>query len=202
LERVDHVPAVIRPIAVVALLLMAAGCGPQEIGAASGDLLLTRLPSPLPQTVATTQELTTPDQVAAATPADPTAVTRMLAGSSFKGARVRVWTKDAANYVTVIAVAFDRAADATSLVQLEVNELSHGSNTFVATHTQLPGSYVFIIHGATRQGEQAVVCEGVWAPVHRFAIETLTCSATGAWATQAEQLAQQEVDLVKKVPAP
>jgi hypothetical protein len=193
---------VIRPIAALAFLLMAAGCGPQEIGAASGDLLLTRLPASLPQTVATTQELTTPDQVAAATPADPTPVARMLAGSSFKHARARVWTQDAAHYVTVIAVEFSRASDATSLVQLEVSELSQGSNTFVTSHAELPGSYVFVIHGATRQGEQAVICEGVWAPVHRFAIETLTCSATGAWATQAEQLAQQEVDLVKKVPTP
>jgi hypothetical protein len=201
LERIDHVSAVIRPIAAVAFVLMAAGCAPQEIGAASGDLLLTRLPSPLPQTVATTQQLTTPDQVAAATPADPTAVARMLAGSSFKNARVRVWTQDAGNYVTVILVAFDRASDAGRLVQVEVNDMSRGSNTFVTPHAELSGSSVFVIHGATRQGEKAVVCEGVWAPVRRFAIETLTCSSTGAWATQAEQLAQQESDLVKQVPS-
>jgi hypothetical protein len=191
----------IRPIAAIAFLLMAAGCGPQEIGAASGDLLVTRLPSPLPQTVATTQELTTPDQVAAATPADSAAVTQMLAGSSFKTARARVWTQDADDYVTVILVAFDRASDAGRLVQVEVNDMSRGSNTFVTPHAELSGSSVFVIHGATRQGKQAVVCEGVWVPVHRFAIETLTCSSTGAWATQAEQLAQQESDLVKQVPS-
>jgi hypothetical protein len=201
LERVDHVPAVIRPIAAVAFLLMAAGCAPQEIGAASADLLLTRLPSPLPQSVATTQELTTPDQLAAATPADPTAVTRMLAGSSFKHARARVWTQDAHNYVTVIVVEFTRASDAGRLVQVEVHDMSQGSNTFVTPHAELSGSSVFVIHGSTRQGEQAVICEGVWAPVLRYAIETLTCSSTGAWATQAEQLARQESDLVKQVPS-
>ncbi|HXA29485.1 MAG TPA: hypothetical protein VN193_12170 [Candidatus Angelobacter sp.] len=191
----------IRPIAALACLLMATGCGAQAIGAASGELLLTQLPSPLPQTVATTQDLTEPDQVAAATPADAAAVSQMLAGSSFKDARVRVWTQDADDYVTVILVAFDRASDAGRLVQVEVNDMSGGSNTFVTPHTALPGSYVFVIHGATRQAGHAVVCEGVWAPVHRFAIETLTCSATGAWATQAEQLAQQESDLVKQVPS-
>ncbi|HEV7680325.1 MAG TPA: hypothetical protein VGQ42_17325 [Candidatus Dormibacteraeota bacterium] len=192
----------IRPTAAVAFLLMAAGCGPQEIGAASGELMLTRLPIPLPQTVATTQDLTTPDQVAAATPADPTAVSRMLAASSFKHARARVWTQDAAHYVTVIVVEFSRASDAATLVQVEVHEMSQGSNTFVTPHAELSGSSVFVIHGSTRQGEQAVICEGVWAPVHRFAIETLTCSSTGAWATQAEQLALQESELVKKVPTP
>lgn len=190
----------IRTAAAFAFLLMAAGCGAQDGGSASGELLLSRLPAPLPQTVATTQELTTPDQVATATPADPGAVTRMLAGSSFKDARVRVWRQGADDYVTVILVTFDRAADAGGLVQVEVNELRGGSNTFVTPHAELPGSYAFVIHGATRAGAQAVVCEGVWAPVRRFAIETLTCSATGAWATQAEQLAQQESDLVKQVP--
>jgi len=191
----------IRRITAVALLLMAAGCGPQGSGAASGELLLTQLPSPLPQTVATTQELTEPGQVAAATPADATAVTQVLAGSSFKDARVRVWTQDADHYVTVILVAFNAASDAARLVHVEVDDMSKGSNTFVQPHAELPGSYVFVIHGATRQGQQAVICEGVWAPVRRFAIETLTCSSTGAWATQAEQLAQQESDLVKQVPS-
>jgi hypothetical protein len=192
----------IRPIAVVAFLLVAAGCGSQESGPGSGDLLLTQLPPPLPQTVATTQVLTEPDQVAAATPADPDAVTQMLRASSFKDAHVRVWTQDVDDYVTLILVAFNRDGDASRLVQLETHELSQGSNTFVQPHTALPGSYVFVIHGATRQGAQAVVCEGVWAPVRRFAIETLTCSGTGAWATQAEQLAQQESDIVKQVPSP
>jgi hypothetical protein len=191
----------IRAVAAVAFLVMVAGCGSQDGGAASGELLLTGLPSPLPQTVAITQELTEPEQVAAATPADTAAVTQMLAGSSFKDARVRVWTRDADDYVTVILVAFDRASDAARLVQVEVSDMSKGSNTFVTPHAQLAGSYVFVIHGATRQGGQAVVCEGVWAPVRRFAIETLTCSATGAWATMAEQLAQQESDLVKQVPS-
>ena len=191
----------IRTIAAVAFLLMTAGCGAQAIGAASGDLLVTHLPTPLPQTVATTQELTEPDQVAAATPADRAAVSQVLAGSSFKDARVRVWSQDADDYVTVILVAFDRASDAGRLVDVEVHDISQGSNTFVTPHPALPGSSVFVIHGATRQGQQAVVCEGVWAPVRRFAIETLTCSATGAWATQAEQLAQQESDLVKQVPS-
>jgi hypothetical protein len=191
----------IRSVAAVAFLLMAAGCGSQDGGAASGDLLVSRLPSPLPQTVATTQDLSTPDQVAAATPADPTAVTGMLAGSSFQSASVRVWKQDPDNYVTVIVVGFHRASDAGGLVQVEVNDMSKGSNTFVTPHAELPGSYVFVVHGATRQGGQAVVCEGVWAPVRRFAIETLTCSSTGGWATQAEQLAQQESDLVKQVPS-
>jgi hypothetical protein len=190
----------IRPAVAVAFLLMAAGCGSQDSGAASGDLLLTQLPGPLPQTVATTQDLTEPDQVAAATPADRTAVAQVLAGSSFKDAHVRVWTQDADDYVTVVLVAFNRAADAGRLVQVEVNDMSRGTNTFVKPHADLPGSYVFVIHGATRQGGQAVVCEGVWAPVRSFAIETLTCSATGAWATQAEQLAQQESDMVRKLP--
>jgi hypothetical protein len=192
----------IRPMAAFAFLLMAAGCAPQEIGAASGDLLLTRLPSPQPQTVATTRELSEPGQVAAATPADPTAVTQMLAGSSFQAATVRVWKQDPDNYVTVIVVGFHRAGDARRLVQVEVNDMSQGTNTFVTPHAELSGSYVFVIHGATRQGGQAVVCEGVWAPVHRFAVETLTCSSTGGWATQAEQLAQQESDLVRRVPTP
>jgi hypothetical protein len=192
----------IRSVAAVAFLVMAAGCGSQDGGAASGDLLVSRLPSPLPQTVATTQDLSTPDQVAAATPADPTAVTGMLAGSSFQKATVRVWTQDRDNYVTVIVVGFTRAGDAGRLVQAEVDDMGKGSNTFVTPHAELPGSYVFVVHGATRQGGKAVVCEGVWAPVRRFAIETLTCSSTGAWATQAEQLAQQESDLVKQVPSP
>lgn len=194
----------IRPVAVLAFLLIASGCGggPQEIGAGSGDLLLTQLPSPLPQGGATTtQELTEPSQVAAATPADPAPVTQMLTGSSFKDAHVRVWSQDAADYVTVVLVAFSRAADAARLVDVETHELGSGSNTFVTPHAGLPGSFVFVIHGATRQGAQAVFCEGVWAPVRTFAIETLTCSATGAWATAAEQLAQQEVQLVSKVPA-
>jgi hypothetical protein len=191
----------IRSLAAFAFLCMAAGCGSQDGGAASGDLLLSRLPAPLPQTVATTQDLGTADQVAAATPADPGVVSGMLAGSSFESAHVRVWTQNPDNYVTVILVAFTRAADAARLVQVEVNDLRGGTNTFVTPHAALPGSYVFVVHGATRAGSQAVICEGVWAPVRRFAIETLTCASTGAWATQAEQLAQQESDLVKQVPS-
>lgn len=192
----------IRAVAAGVLLLMVAGCGSQDIGGAASDgVLLNRLPSPLPQTVATTQQLTEPYQVAAATPADAGAVTQMLAGSSFREARVRVWAQDAADYVTVIAVAFNRAADAARLVQLEVNDMARGSNTFVTPHAALSGSFVFVIHSATRQAQNAVVCEGVWAPVHRFAIETLTCSATGGWAAAAEQLAQQESDLVAQVPS-
>ena len=188
----------IRRVAAIALALLAAGCGPQQTGTTSGDLLLVRLPSPLPQTVATTQQLTAPDQLAAATPADPTAVTEMLTNSSFQGARARIWTQDPDDYVTVIVVTFFQAGDAAKLVQLEVHELSQGTNTYVTPHAALPGSSVFVINGATRQGGHSVVCEGVWAPVLRYAVETLTCSATGAWATAAEQLAQQESDLVRQ----
>jgi hypothetical protein len=186
-------------MALAALSTLLAACAPDEISPTSGDVLLTQLPNPLPQTVATTQQLTTPDQVAAATPADPTTVTRSLSTSSFRGALARVWTQDAGNYVTLVAVQFALAPDAAKFVQVEVGDLGQGSNTFVTPHAALSGSSVFVIHGATRQGGTAVVCEGVWAPVNRYAIETLTCSSTGAWATAAEQLAQQERDLLQRV---
>jgi hypothetical protein len=187
-----------RLVAVIVVAAALSACSSGSSGsAAPGDVLLSRLPSPLPQTIATARALSSND-VATATPADPARVGRFLGAASFRGAYVRVWKQDP-DYVTLLAVAFDQPADAVKFVQLEKDDLSKGTNTYVTPHEQIPGSYVFVIHGQTRAGEHSVICEGVWLPAGRYAIETLTCSSTGAWATWAEQLAQQESDQVKQV---
>lgn len=187
-----------RLVAVIMVAAALGGCGSAASGSgAPGDVLLSQLPSPLPQTITTAQDLSSAD-VASATPADPTRVGPFLGASSFRAAYARVWKQDP-DYVTLLAVEFDRPADAVKLVQLEQDDLSKGTNTYVTPHKEITGSYVFIIHGPTREGATAVICEGVWLPVSRYAIETLTCSSTGAWASWAEQLAQQESDRVKQM---
>jgi hypothetical protein len=136
-------------------------------------------------------------EVASATPADPTAVQQYLSHSSFGTAYIRIWTQDV-NYVTLLAVAFNDQADAGRMVQLEVDQLRKAGNTYVTAHQDLAGSYAFVISSVTRAGGKTVICEGVWLPVSSYAIETLTCSDRGAWATTAEDLAKQESDLAQR----
>jgi hypothetical protein len=173
------------------------GAGTGGYPAAPGAVLLHQLPAELPQHQATARELAA-DDVASATPADPAKVKGFLSGSSFGAGYIRIWTQDP-DYVTLMALAFSRPADAQRMVQLEVAELKTSVNTYVTEHKELPGSYVFVISSQTRSGGKTVICEGVWLPSGNYAIETLTCSERGAWATWAERLAQQESDLVKQV---
>lgn len=160
-------------------------------------MLLSRLPSPLPQALATEQQLNSAD-VSSATPADPAALARFLGGSSFAEAFERVWTQTSADYVTLLALRFDQAPDAARMVQFEVKQLTDSTNTYVSAHAAIPGSSVFVINGPTRIGGATETCEGVWMAISRFAVETLTCSAQGAWATAAEDLASRERDLIQQ----
>ena len=189
---------ILRSLA-AAVTVMLTACASGGGGSPSAaDVLLSGLPSPLPQTLATGQELNSAD-AATATPADPTAMATFLGGTSFADAYERVWTQTPnQDYVTLLAMLFNQAADSARMVQFEVNQLSRGTNTYVEPHAAIPGSYVFVIHGPTRVGASPVNCEGVWMAVDHFAVETLTCSVQGAWATAAEDLAAQEKSLVQQ----
>ncbi len=188
---------------VLAVLLSACGEGTGGGGGAAfpppSQVLLTRLPAGLPQTLAVSHDLAQSD-LDSATPADPATVDGFLSHSSFNSASVRIWTQGS-NYVTLLAVAFDHTGDATRMVQTVVDNLQASVNTYVTPHQGLPGSYTFVISGNTRAAAKNVICEGVWLPDGHYAIETLTCSDLGAWATLAEELAKQESDRVKAVAA-
>ncbi|MFN2462980.1 MAG: hypothetical protein ABR573_03630 [Candidatus Dormibacteria bacterium] len=180
------------------LLLSRCDGGSQgSLPVAPDALLLNRVPSDLPQHVTLDRDLDATG-VASGTMADPAAVHKFLSSAAFHSAHVRIWTQ-APDYVTMMSVAFDRPPDASKFVELEAAQLKNSINSYVTPHSQIPGSYVFVISSPTRSGAKNVICEGVWQAASMYAIETLTCSDRGKWAARAEELAQQAHDQAKRL---
>ena len=144
----------------------------------------------LPSKLAVQQALDI-QSAASATPADPSAVSSQLTRTSFVGGYSKVW-ESGTDYVTMIALEFSQPADADAFVVFQRGALVTAANTYVTDHTEIPGSFVYVISSVTRKGNNDVICEGVWFAFATHSFETMTCGLTPAFATQAEDLAMRE----------
>jgi len=195
--RVKPPAAIVRRLA-VALLAVAllAGCSGND--AASGDPsnsngLADFLPATpgygFPTTVET-QQVMDATEASRALPSGAGATLQELQSLHYRSGFARIWGTST-DYVTMAVLALP-AASATDLVTFERQTLAGSQNTYVTSHADIPGSFVFVISSPTQASgsQNAELCNGVWFAYRGYAFESLACGSTPSWATQIEQAAK------------
>ncbi|HEX6487360.1 MAG TPA: hypothetical protein VF137_00605 [Candidatus Dormibacteraeota bacterium] len=182
-------------LAVAALLVTACtgadqGASSQDTSAGLADFLPAAPGSGLPSQVETQQVLDI-DTASTAVPTPADATKAELLNLRYKAGYGRIWGTST-DYVTMLALAFPSPDGAAGFAAFERQGLTGAQNTFVTSHADIPGSFVFVISSPTQASgnENSEICNGVWFAYHANAYESLACGTLPNWATQIEQAAK------------
>ena len=197
--------------------LLASGCASQDSsGTGTADARVTAELKPLFLTDTLPGFVPLPngdralnqDAAAQATSADVSRMRTQLTQTTFEGGYERIFTRDPDQYLTIIALEFQLAEDATAMVHFQVNELRNSGGTAVAADPVLSGAYAYDLEGTTRGGGKTVYCGGEWFSLDRIAFDINFCgydaytSANYARLLARNQYQQAGVALALISPAP